>query len=203
MADSQNTIFQDIHKGFCQCGCGKHTNIAKQTRTNAGWVKGHPFNFIHGHQGNGKPGQRGCDHPHWKGGKRQRTDGYIEIYHPCHHRAGTHGYVFEHVLVAERILGRPLKDGETVHHIDENRQNNENDNIYIFCIDAAHKTFHQRLIAFNSCGHWNWRKCKYCHTWDAPTKLVFTNHRSVYHKQCANDYAQTLKKRKQLLQVFN
>lgn len=35
--------------GLCMCGCGGPTNIARQTRTARGWVKGHPKAFIAGH----------------------------------------------------------------------------------------------------------------------------------------------------------
>ena len=35
---------------------------------------------------------------------------------PNNPRGGKHPYVFEHILVAEDLLGRYLLDGETVHH---------------------------------------------------------------------------------------
>ncbi len=35
---------------------------------------------------------------------------------PGHPRATSGPYVFEHILVAEDLLGRYLRDGETVHH---------------------------------------------------------------------------------------
>lgn len=37
--------------GFCQCGCGHPTSIAKRTRRGAGWIKGQPLRFLRGHGG--------------------------------------------------------------------------------------------------------------------------------------------------------
>jgi len=39
----------DIPYGYCHCGCGNLTPIAKKTRSECGWVKGQPIHFIHGH----------------------------------------------------------------------------------------------------------------------------------------------------------
>lgn len=49
---------------------------------------------------------------------------------------GTKWYVkrngrHEHRVVAEGILGRPLKPGEIVHHKDENKKNNDPDNLMV------------------------------------------------------------------------
>lgn len=40
----------DIPHGYCHCGCGKKTNIAKQTFTKYGHVKGEPVRYIRGHK---------------------------------------------------------------------------------------------------------------------------------------------------------
>lgn len=37
--------------GYCQCGCGRKTDLARQTRRDRGWVKGEPKRFILGHSG--------------------------------------------------------------------------------------------------------------------------------------------------------
>lgn len=37
----------------------------------------------------------------------------------------------EHVVVAERILGRKLEPGEIVHHIDRNKRNNDPSNLVV------------------------------------------------------------------------
>jgi len=40
----------EIPYGYCHCGCGLKTNIAKETRLKQGWVKGEPLRFVFGHQ---------------------------------------------------------------------------------------------------------------------------------------------------------
>jgi hypothetical protein len=51
------------------------------------------------------------------------------------------------VLVAEKKLGRYLKPEEVVHHIDENKMNNNPDNIMVFATKADHTSFHNRNVA--------------------------------------------------------
>lgn len=55
--------------------------------------------------------------------------GYVLIRLASHTRADMRGYVYEHVLVAEQSLGRPLSRGERVRHIDNNPGNNRPDNL--------------------------------------------------------------------------
>jgi hypothetical protein len=40
-------------------------------------------------------------------------------------------YRHEHRIVAEKMLGRPLRRGEIVHHIDENKHNNDPSNLMV------------------------------------------------------------------------
>lgn len=61
---------------------------------------------------------------------------------PEHPRAKPNGYVFEHVLVAEKLLGRALLADEVVHHIDGNKQNNDIENIMVFPNQSAHMLHH-------------------------------------------------------------
>lgn len=41
--------FDEIPCGYCQCGCGQKTNLARRNDTSKGWVKGQPIKFIFGH----------------------------------------------------------------------------------------------------------------------------------------------------------
>lgn len=52
------------------------------------------------------PEHPGSQHRNWKGGTRY-NNGYVQIYSPGHPRAHDN-YVFEHILIAERALGRLL-----------------------------------------------------------------------------------------------
>lgn len=51
--------------------------------------------------------------------------------------------VHEHRLVAEKKIGRKLKPGEVVHHIDRNKRNNAPDNLMIFSSQAEHAAWHK------------------------------------------------------------
>ena len=54
------------------------------------------------------------------------------LYMPAHHRADSTGCVYEHIVVAEKKLGRELKDGECVHHLNEIRNDNREENLIVF-----------------------------------------------------------------------
>lgn len=41
--------------GLCRCGCGGKTNIAKQSRTDRGWVRGRPKPYIANHHRRSHP----------------------------------------------------------------------------------------------------------------------------------------------------
>lgn len=80
----------------------------------------------------------------WKGGRSIASTGYVLIRVGVrHHLADVRGYAYEHRLVAEKKLGRPLKPGEQVHHIDGNKQNNDPDNIEVMP-SIAHHRFKER-----------------------------------------------------------
>ena len=73
---------------------------------------------------------------------------YYGYYMPNHHLANKAGLVYEHELIAENeILHRPLRNGEVIHHIDENKLNNSIDNLMVFATKSDHTAFHKGLKA--------------------------------------------------------
>lgn len=63
-------------------------------------------------------------HPRWKGGRLVDPDGYVLCWCPDHPNARQNGYVLEHRLVMERVLGRLLRRDEIVHHRNGDRRDN-------------------------------------------------------------------------------
>lgn len=55
-----------IPRGFCQCGCGKKTKIARQTYSDRNWIKGEPVRYLPGHHVKHRP-MKNINNPRWKG----------------------------------------------------------------------------------------------------------------------------------------
>lgn len=76
------------------------------------------------------------------------NNGYIEVYCPDNPRSNKRsnkktGFVYLHVLQAEKKIGRYLNEKECVHHMDGNKTNNNPDNLIIFRTGADHSRFHR------------------------------------------------------------
>lgn len=69
--------------------------------------------------------------------------GYKKILQPDHPRSDGKGYVFEHILVAEILLGRSLEPKEEVHHRDFDRMNNSVQNLVVCASHAEHMKYHR------------------------------------------------------------
>lgn len=92
-------------------------------------------------------------HPNWQGGRRTNAAGYVEIKNPGHHRSRKNGYVFEHILVVEEKIGRRLKEGEQVHHINEVKSDNSPENLEVLTA-AEHTRLHaieRRTGTYKNC----------------------------------------------------
>lgn len=68
-------------------------------------------------------------------------NGYKMIYLPIHPHCDGKGYIREHILVMEKYLGRYLTEDEIVHHIDENKLNNDINNLKLMT-KYEHKCYH-------------------------------------------------------------
>lgn len=165
---------------FCECGCGKPAPIS--TRNRWGYRVGQPMRFIHGHSKHGKPPVlRAEKNPRWNGYKiTRRKDGYIALHLPDHPRA-SNGYVLEHVLVAEKALGRPLPEGAQVHHWADVSDNTK---LVICPTDAYHKMLHQRERALDACGHADWLRCRRCKSYSPASQLKISKGGFASHPEC-------------------
>lgn len=76
--------------------------------------------------------RRGAASPQWKGGKRIDKTGYVQIRRPEHPHAMVGGYMLEHRLVMESMIGRFLSTSETVHHKNGDRADNRPDNLELW-----------------------------------------------------------------------
>ncbi len=72
----------------------------------------------------------GEDSPNFTGGKYIDDKGYVRVLRPEHPK-NIRGYAYEHRLVVEKYLGRFLEAWETVHHINEVKQDNRIDNLFL------------------------------------------------------------------------
>ena len=95
------------------------------------------------------------------------------------------GYVKEHRLIVEKVLGYVLSPQIPVHHHDENKSNNANGNLVV-CEDLGyHKFLHMRTSALKACGHTHWKKCRYCKEWDDPDNSdMYVFKSNSWHRSC-------------------
>lgn len=77
-----------------------------------------------------------------EGLKKRSIGGYTLIKSYEHPNRNSHNDVFEHRLVMENHLGRYLKKEEVIHHIDENRTNNNIENLYLCKNISNHQKVH-------------------------------------------------------------
>ena len=91
-----------------------------------------------------KANQQGENHSSWKGGRLNHHQGYILIWKKDHPYAESKGYVLEHRLVMEEVVGRILGPEEVVHHVNGIRNDNRPENLMLFANHAAHMKFHEQ-----------------------------------------------------------
>lgn len=71
---------------------------------------------------------------------------YAKEHQPNHPRADESGFVASHIIIAERVLGRYLTDGELVHHCNFRKWDNAETNL-LFPLTRKE---HQQLPAFQA-----------------------------------------------------
>lgn len=71
----------------------------------------------------------------WKGGTSKHGAGYIKELAKDHPHADKGGYVMQHRLVMERVIGRYLDPKERVHHKNGVRSDNRPENLELWSVD--------------------------------------------------------------------
>jgi hypothetical protein len=101
--------------------------------------------------------------------KKYIINGYVAVKRQDHPKAMKDNLVYEHILIAEMMLGRPLRDDEQIHHLDFNRKNNKKSNILVLP-KGQHTKLHnwidrmelQPIIEAESDGKYHVEQCLNC-----------------------------------------
>lgn len=86
--------------------------------------------------------QSGSGNPAFSGGWHVGDHGYVRVLVPDHPESDSRGYVYEHRLVMEKKIGRRLRPGEVVHHINHVRGDNRPENLRLFENHSDHIKYH-------------------------------------------------------------
>lgn len=169
------TKASEVRRGggrYCSRACygkAQETGVARVCESCGGAFVARPS---HVDIGNGRFCSKRCSktgahNNNWNGGRR-RSNGYVLALVPDHPCADDKGYVEEHRLVAERMLGRILPREAVVHHINEIRDDNRPKNLMVLPNQSAHIALHnemRRIAALRAVGgdpavHQLCTKCK-------------------------------------------
>jgi len=97
------------------------------------FVAGHKQKFC-SHKCSSEARKKYLNIPDCVAGAHRKLDkilGYVRVYVPMHPEANTRGYVYEHRVIAEQIIGRRLKSNEVVHHKNRKRWDNRRRNLAV------------------------------------------------------------------------
>lgn len=86
------------------------------------------------------------NHNSWKGGKTSTNEGYVYVKTKSHPYSNANGAVLEHRLVMEKFLGRFLTPIEVVHHLNEIKNDNRIENLFLFASAKDHNHFHGKRL---------------------------------------------------------
>ncbi len=165
---------------ICQCGCGQKTNIIKHTVIKKGYKVGEYYRFLPNHGGrvldkrfNRQDEATGCC---------VSALGEIRIYDKSHPKVKPGRMIPEAHLIVEAALGNYLPQGACVLHVDKDPSGTK---MLVACENKKYmQLLRQRIVAYEKCGHANYRKCGDCGEYDDPLNMVKRSERGFRHKSC-------------------
>lgn len=127
--------------------------------------------------------------------RRRIHEGYVILTSPGYQKS-------EHVMVAEKALGKPLPKGAVVHHVDENRSNNSPMNLVICESPRHHSLIHARMRVAKAGGDpVTEKKCTRCKKVKPRSDFYFSSlhldGKRNHCKQCALELARIGNPRRQ------
>lgn len=87
---------------------------------------------------------RGANGIAYKTGKKVNEFGYVMLLNPDHPRKVGGSYVYEHILVVEKHLGRYLTKNEHIHHINGVKDDNRIENLQVVT-PSEHRKIHSTI----------------------------------------------------------
>lgn len=129
--------------------------------------------------------QWGSKNPNWKGGKYYIHGRKVVLARNCS-RAFCNGYAQEHIVIAEKVLGKPLPLEAVIHHVNGRKMPNINSNLVICENENYHRFLHKRTRAYQGCRQARWVKCTVCKQYDDPVNLYIRHDGIGYHRKCKN-----------------
>ena len=173
-------IFKPFLLGYCNCGCGGQLKCLDYGRG--------PVKYLYSH------GVKLYNKPSGKDGKMK--NGYVRVYDPTSDKKDKR--VYKHRKIMEGILGRKLRRGEEIHHLDKDPENNDPSNLILtvsnlhgtlyhvddksdwFCLECGTKTtshyynkYGTKIYKWYKC--LNGRLCNRCYERKRITKKILVN----------------------------
>lgn len=143
------------------------------------------------------------EHYRWRGGIAYTGEGYREILIENSGK-GRRRYKLEHLMIAEKALGKALPSGALVHHANGMPSDNRHENLVICQDNFYHMMLHRRTKAFQATGNANSLRCTICGKWELPgasdisvTRRIDNKTPSIRarHRSCVAKWARERKKR--------